>query len=68
MFALDSQESFKNVGSWMDQIKENTSDVEILLLGNKADLEGDREVSNEEATSLAEEYGVTYFETSAKTG
>ena len=43
-------------------------DCDIVLCGNKADLEGDRVVSTEEGKALAEEYGVEFFETSALTG
>jgi small GTP-binding protein len=40
----------------------------IILIGNKIDLEEDRQVSLEEATKFAEENGLIYIETSAKNG
>jgi GTPase SAR1 family protein len=43
-------------------------DCDIVLCGNKADLESDRVVSSDEGRGLAEEYGVQFFETSALTG
>lgn len=43
-------------------------DCDIVLCGNKADLEADRVVTTEEGMQLAEEYSVQFFETSALTG
>lgn len=37
-----------------------------LLIGNKTDLTGNRQVSTKEANSLAKSLGVPYIETSAK--
>lgn len=41
---------------------------DIVLCGNKSDLEDQRVVKEEEARGLAEKYGVPYFETSAANG
>ena len=37
-----------------------------ILVGNKCDLEENREVSIEEGKALAESYGIEFLETSAK--
>ena len=39
----------------------------IILIGNKVDLENDREVSYEEGLQFAKKYNLNFFETSAKT-
>lgn len=39
----------------------------FLLVGNKSDLEDRRQVNTEEAKVRAEQWGVSYVETSAKT-
>lgn len=39
-----------------------------MLVGNKVDLEEQREVTYEEASRFADENGLIYIETSAKTG
>ena len=58
-----------DVGHWFKEIEEHslTDQVEVVLVGNKADL-GDekREVSYEEAAQTAQQRGILYVETSAK--
>lgn len=44
------------------------SSSQIILIGNKVDLENERQVSFEEASSFAEENGLVYLETSGKDG
>ena len=39
-----------------------------VLIGNKADLEDQRRVDQEDARALADSLGLRYFETSAATG
>ena len=47
----------------------NSPDSKIILVGNKLDLEGNREVQYEEGKKLVDDYGfLDFFETSAKTG
>ena len=43
-------------------------DCDIVLCGNKSDLDNDRVVTHDEGKQLADEYGVQFFETSALTG
>lgn len=64
-FDCTDQKSFDDIRMWVKSVEHKT-DVVKVLFGNKADLEDDRIISNEEGESLAEEYGMTYFEGSAK--
>lgn len=48
------------------RVKEDEN-VPFLLVGNKSDLEDRRQVSADEAKGRAEQWGVCYVETSAKT-
>ena len=55
---------------WLDQLTTHayTSTPDIVLCGNKVDLENCRSVTSEKAQEMAEELGLPYFETSAATG
>ncbi|KAJ3441140.1 ras and ef-hand domain-containing protein [Anaeramoeba flamelloides] len=70
VYDVTSRKSFENVEYWIQNLKENTtvSDLSILLMGNKIDLEEERVVSTEEGENLAAQHNVPFFETSAKTG
>lgn len=48
-------------------MKAEEDKIPLLVVGNKSDLEERRQVPMEEARSKAEEWGVQYVETSAKT-
>lgn len=64
-----SETSFNNVRTWVRQIDLHAnSNVEKVLIGNKCDLEGKKLIDTETGRQLAEEYGMSFFETSAKTG
>lgn len=49
------------------RVKAEEDKIPLLVVGNKSDLEERRQVSVEEARGKAEEWGVQYVETSAKT-
>ncbi len=70
VYSIDSDESFKNVEQWLNDIKtQSNPDVKIFLIGNKADLEDKREVSKEAGEKFFKDHKLSYFaETSAKTG
>jgi small GTP-binding protein len=66
VFDITSENSFKSVKHWHSEIKENIpKKSQIVLVGNKNDLVHKRMVSREEAEELANELGISYFETSA---
>ena len=69
IYDVTSLKTFENVKSWISQINEEISDkVVIYLVANKIDMETERKVSTKEGQKLAEELGVPFIETSAKTG
>ena len=68
MYDISNLNSFKNLVKWMDGIKENSKDVPVILIGNKCDLEGERQVQTEEGENFASKYDIKFFEGSAKTG
>ena len=68
-YDIVNRPSFDHVIGWMRDIKTRAPpDCDIVLCGNKSDLDSDRVVSTEEGKALADEYGVQFFETSALTG
>ena len=70
VFSVTSRSSFDEISVLHQQImraKNNDSNYPILLVGNKCDLEDQREVPKEEGTRLANRLNLTYIETSAKT-
>ncbi len=69
VFDLTRRESFEKIEEWMEESKAEANDQLFLLIGNKNDLEDEREISLAEANNLANELGfIDYIESSAKTG
>lgn len=70
VYDITSRPSFESVRGWVAQALEDRSpgEVVIALVGNKLDLEAERQVSREEAAALAAELGIRlFFEASART-
>ena len=68
VFDLTNENTFKNVKTWLESIYQNADvNIQKVLVGNKCDLEDERQVSSEEARELAAQHKMEYFETSAKT-
>ena len=66
-YDVTDQNSFKNIRNWIKQIEANAqTNVCKVLVGNKCD-KPDRTVTEEEGKKLAEDFKMSFFETSAKT-
>nr|XP_032824417.1 LOW QUALITY PROTEIN: ras-related protein Rab-27A-like [Petromyzon marinus] len=70
MFDLTSEQSFLNVRNWMTQLQMHAycDKPDIVLCGNKSDLEDRRVVPHKQAEDFARTHEMPYFETSAATG
>ncbi|KAK2916812.1 hypothetical protein Q8A67_001186 [Cirrhinus molitorella] len=67
MYDITNQDSFNAVQDWATQIKTYSWDnAQVILVGNKCDLEDDRLVPTEDSQRLAHELGFQFFEASAK--
>ncbi|XP_066840236.1 ras-related protein Rab-3A isoform X1 [Anser cygnoides] len=67
MYDITNEESFNAVQDWSTQIKTYSWDnAQVLLVGNKCDMEDERVVSAEKGRQLAEHLGFEFFEASAK--
>ena len=68
VYDITDRESFTNLNSWLIEIEKNANkNVFKLLIGNKSDLEPQRQVQFDEGKAFAESNGMKFIETSAKT-
>ena len=70
VYAINNRESFEHIDNWLKEMKINSNpDAKIFLIGNKNDLENEREVTIEEGEKYSNDLGFSYFsESSAKSG
>ena len=69
VYDITKMKTFKNLDKWITELKANgNEDIYIILIGNKLDLEKNREVMTNDVKRKAEELKVGYFETSALDG
>jgi GTPase SAR1 family protein len=54
------------LNSWLNEIKNESSNACKILVGNKNDLEKDRKVTFEQGKEFANQNGMKFFETSVK--
>lgn len=68
-YDITNSNSFDHVSYWMDLIKTSSApeNVEVMLIGNKCDLEHRRMVAKDRGVALAMDWGVPFFENSNKT-
>ena len=68
-FDITNENSFYNVKDWVKSIKEECGGhMQMILIGNKNDLEDKRVVKKDVAEAYAREQKIDYMETSSKTG
>ncbi|KAF7303464.1 Ras-related protein [Mycena indigotica] len=69
VYDITSRPSFEAVPQWIQELKNNIKvddgNMQLMLVGNKSDLAHWRAVSTDEGTALAEEYKMSFMETSA---
>ena len=68
VYDVTNHQSYENIGNWHDEIINASPNISLILVGNKIDLKDEREVKLQEGNELAEKLGLSYIETSAKTG
>ncbi|XP_072241523.1 EF-hand calcium-binding domain-containing protein 4B [Leuresthes tenuis] len=69
MYDLTSEQSFTAVRQWLTSVKECAGeDIPIMLLGNKIDIEIERQVQKEVGARLAKDCQMTFYECSAYSG
>ncbi|CAO3638601.1 unnamed protein product [Mucor hiemalis] len=69
VYDITNRNSFLNTSKWIDDVRaERGTDVIIVLVGNKTDLNDKRQVTVDEGEKKAKEYNIMFIETSAKAG
>ncbi|KAG9914448.1 ras-domain-containing protein, partial [Aureobasidium melanogenum] len=69
VYDITSAKSFQQTRKWVDDVRgERGSDVIIVLVGNKTDLNDKREVTTQQGEEEAKKHNLMFIETSAKVG
>ena len=69
MYDITSMKSFESISEWIKSILTiKGEDFPIMLIGNKSDLEENREVDKEDGENEAKQNNLHFYETSNKTG
>ena len=69
VYDISSKESFNNIPIWFQEcISNGPKTISRVLVGNKKDLENERQVFFDEGKKLADKYKLPFYETSTKNG
>lgn len=67
VYDVTDEQSFLNIRNWIRNIEQHAADsVNKILIGNKCDMTEDKKIETSRGAALAQEYGISFFETSAK--
>ena len=65
VYDVTEESSFNALNNWLTIIKDKAPQANIVLVGQKCDL-NERVISEDKIKELTEQFGIEYFETSAK--
>jgi len=68
VYDTSNNSSFQSLQNWFLECERYANDAALFLVGNKIDLENERQVSKSELEKMAIDKGIGYAEVSAKTG
>jgi len=69
LYDITNKASLDSVSEWTSLVFENAGQIPVMLVGAKADLEDERQVSSDEGMEIAKQQDLAGFaETSSKTG
>jgi len=69
VYDVTDEKSFGNIRNWIRNIEQHaTESVNKMLIGNKCDMVDKKVIDTARGKALADEYGIKFLETSAKTG
>ena len=68
VYDITRRDTFLHLNKWLEEAQQHAQpNMVILLIGNKSDLEHRRAVSTDEGKAFAQQHGLLFMETSAKT-
>ena len=66
VFDITNRETFLSLNDWINHCRSSQNqNMDLILIGNKTDLNQDRVISTEEATKFASDNNIKYYEISA---
>ena len=69
VYDISNRETFEHISNWIEDCTiQSPKTIFMVLVGNKSDLNNNRQVSLEEGKEMAKNNNMMFFETSAKTG
>ena len=67
VYDVTSNDSFEHVNDWLKEVNRYAAEGTVkLLVGNKSDRTADKIVTEEQAKEFADDLGIAFLETSAK--
>ncbi|OLS14563.1 MAG: small GTP-binding protein [Promethearchaeota archaeon CR_4] len=68
IYDVTERNSFVHLSEWYEDLRQNVPYIPVVLVGNKIDLAGQRQVTIQEGQVWAKNHKISFMETSAKTG
>jgi GTPase SAR1 family protein len=69
VYSVTDKASFEHLEKWLEELTGHAEPgILVMLVGNKSDLQSARQVSTQEGKDFAAKNGLSFIETSAKTG
>ena len=69
MYDITDVDSYQKMEAWVKELRLNLgADIPIIIVGNKMDLENNRQIQLSVAEDYAKNLGLDHFSASAKTG
>lgn len=66
VYDITKRQTFDHIPRWLEELRSHADkNIVIILIGNKSDLENQRQVPTEDAKEFAEKEGLFFLETSA---
>jgi small GTP-binding protein len=67
VYDITNKKTFSKIEEWSNILERNNKNYSAVLVGNKMDLESERQVSTNEGLTLANKLNIEFFETSCLT-